>query len=106
MNYSARHWEPAVNLAAFAGDINALEVLHRHGIHADHCNGYEVLAWPCPMASMVLKRLICPCGDQRPCPIHDWHDNCCSCGWASVAHCQSEHLPADVECAACGRTAP
>lgn len=30
---------------------------------------------------------------------------CCSCGWESDSHCQSEHLPAGMNCSACGRTA-
>lgn len=31
-----------------------LEVLFGHGIYKDHCNGYEIHAWPCFPASLVL----------------------------------------------------
>lgn len=41
-----------------AHDETAYATLSSHGIHANHCGGYDVLAWPCPTAAQVLDRLL------------------------------------------------
>lgn len=77
VTYTARHWGPAIEHAHYLRDFAAIAELDLHGIHADHCGGYETLAWPCPTAAEVLERLLChECVRPRPCPIHDWRDVC------------------------------
>lgn len=43
----------------------AMLTLDKHRPGASHCDGWEVLAWPCPTAAKVLDELL---GDQRLSP--------------------------------------
>lgn len=55
--WTAGDWAPALEKAKMDGDSFALRALTAHGIHADHCDGWEVAFWPCLPARGVLERL-------------------------------------------------
>ena len=56
--WTASDHQRGLTAALKARDETAYATLSRHGIHADHCGGYEALAWPCPAAAKVLDRLL------------------------------------------------
>ena len=56
--YTAADWKSAWDEASRLEDDEALQLLAKHHFHADHCLGYEVLAWPCPEIVKVLDKLL------------------------------------------------
>lgn len=53
---AADYWR-GVNVAIEEEAAEHLHTLYHHGIYKDHCNGYEVHAWPCYPASVMLSDL-------------------------------------------------
>lgn len=58
MIWTASDFQRGLTAALSQRDEAAYATLSSHGIHADHCGGYEVLTWPCPTATKMLDRLL------------------------------------------------
>lgn len=54
---TVRDFGRAARQAEAEGDSEALAALAAHHPYADHCGGYEVLAWPCPEVAPAVRRL-------------------------------------------------
>lgn len=56
--WTVSDYESAWIAADRVDDFDAMSTLARHHPHVDHCGGYEVLAWPCPVVAGLLERLL------------------------------------------------
>lgn len=55
--WTARDYHTAAEAVHWRGTSVQQMTLFQHNPHANHCGGYDVLAWPCPTAAKILDDL-------------------------------------------------